>query len=413
MERAYQLLHSLSANEKDLFRYSLSYVPKNNKGRSTKLLKLADFLLSSKKAPSIHQCLNEVYGIGAEGKKIINLKARLYRRLLDFFISESQLELNDELDDQDYDWIITKKKLAQFYTLFYTGKPQLALQLLNEAFEISKQNEHYYVMIECLRFKKWIIGLEKGRDVFNSIQREIARYQNGAILVSDAVDAMCELGIGSVFTVKPDTHLLERALNLVKELRVKNKNVESQVVEYYIQVLEIYILMTNNDHVKAEQKCIELEKFIKSHRSVYRKQRIASVFCDLSRCELFLGNFIRANKLAGLALEHFPKGGLNYSVAKEHEFYARFYSGDYKSARLSLNDLFGCSENHGSFRQSKYILFQACLHFKEREFRKALNILSSYLELSKDRTGWDMGIKILKAMCLIELRLNDEACRLI
>lgn len=415
MERTYILIHSLTETEKAFLRHSLSFVPRNNQGRKKLLLKLADFLLSCKKSPTVKESLEGVYGKGESGKKIINLRKRLYNRILDLFIADPELQRNEKLNDQDLEWIRVKKKLAQFYTLHYSGRdPVISLRLLDEAIETSREYEHFLVIVECLRFKKWLIGLVKGSDFFESIQNDIRKYEFCSQVVSKAVDAVYMLDIRSVFHANPDKNRLFLLREKIEELKRENHIAHSKVAAYYIGLLEIDYLMCCNNYQKAKQKCLDLVAFIKNNKAVYRKQRLASVYCNLSRCRLFLRDFRRADETAGLALEGFPPGTINYSIATEQEFYARFYGGELNPAHTSLRELLRISkQEQGDFRHSKYNFFLACIYFRKHDHEEANGILSTYQHISQDKTGWDVAIRMLRIMCSIEMKNYTQANLLI
>jgi hypothetical protein len=411
MESTYRLIHSLTEPEKTLLRHSLSYIPKNNTGRENLLLKLTDFILSCKKCPSSKEALEGVYGKGESGKKIINLRKRLYARVLDLFIFDSELHRNENLTDQDLEWVKVKKKLAQFYTLHYSGRDTtISLQLLDEAIETSKEYEHYIVVVECLRFKKWLISLLEGPEFFEAIQKEISKYEFCSQVVSKAVDTVYMLDIKNVFQANPDKNRLIRLRNKINKLKQENRIAHSIMASYYISLLEIDYLMCKNNYRRARTKCLGLITFITNNKIIYRKQRLASVRCNLSRCELFLRNFKSAAEIAGLALKDFPPATTNFSIAKEQEFYARFYGGWLDLARESLCDMLSISKNEqGDFRHSKYNFFMACIHFRQHNFTEANRILNNYQDISMDQSGWDISVRILRIMCSIELGHEQQA----
>ena len=63
----------------------------------------------------------------------------------------------------------------------------------------------------------------------------------------------------------------------------------------------------------------------------------------------------------------------------------------------------------GEFRHAKYNFLLANALFKLRRFTEALNILSQELEISKDKTGWEIGLRTLKIMTLVEMGKHSEA----
>ncbi len=415
MGQLFGLLHSLSESEKEVLLHSLSYTPKNNNGRENLMAKLANYILASKKVPTLKEYSEGIYGINAAGKKIINLKKRLYTRSLNLFITDSEVLGNDHLDEQDKAWILNKTKLAQFYALFYSGRgAELSLDILDEAIRSSKKYEHYLVLIECMRFKKWIVGFLNGGKQFEEYQKEISKYEISSKLVEKAVDTVYSLDIKSVFQANRDRRRTNILKKRIEELKEGNVLAKSKVAEYYITFLEIDHLMNKREYELARSKCIHLVNFIRTSPSVFRRQRIASLYCNQSRCHLFLEEYGAAKKMAQAAQEYLQPGTTNFAIAKEQEFYACFYPNDIIGAEACLADLTRMSRpEKGEFRNSKYEFFQACVYFKKGEFSEANRILTSHQDVSKDKEGWDIAIRVLRIMCNIELGRTEQASLLI
>jgi tetratricopeptide (TPR) repeat protein len=416
LETTFQILHGLSEIERDLLRHRLSYVPANNQGRENLLPKLAEFILSSKSVPRNSDCLEGVYGKGARGKKIINLKKRLLNSVLDQIISEPDIERNDALDPQDLGWIKSKKRLTQFYSFYYSHRGAvISLKLLEEAIALSKRFEHYLVLIECLRFKKWIKGIREGMRDFDSIQNEINHYERCRLLVEKAADAYYQQIIESNFNIKIKPEVkIARLKKTISELKRGNKVVQSRVASFYSKILEVDYHMMRNDYSQAATCCHQLVKIIHSSQAVYRRTRVSMAYCNLSRCELVLKQYDLAQAYARKGQENFAPGTANYSAAKEQEFYAFFHAGKWADALTICEELISASPNEqGKFRHARYHYFTACVLFKMGRIASALDELKRCGEITRDKVEWEVAIRLLNIMCRIEMNEDDKANLLI
>ena len=88
-----------------------------------------------------------------------------------------------------------------------------------------------------------------------------------------------------------------------------------------------------------------------------------------------------------------------------------FAQSNYEQAIDIANKMInGATEKElGSFRYGKYNLLLANALFKLGRYTEALNILSHEHEISKDKAGWETGLRLLKIMTLAELDKTDEA----
>jgi hypothetical protein len=90
-----------------------------------------------------------------------------------------------------------------------------------------------------------------------------------------------------------------------------------------------------------------------------------------------------------------------------------FYSGDLRSAERVLVDVVGepALLMAGDFRHSKYQYYYANILFKKGKFKEALKEISQQLGISKDKTGWEISVRVLAILCNMELeRLTRLRC---
>jgi tetratricopeptide (TPR) repeat protein len=93
-------------------------------------------------------------------------------------------------------------------------------------------------------------------------------------------------------------------------------------------------------------------------------------------------------------------------------FMAYFYSKQYKEAESCISKIVSySSKNLGKFRKSRYHYYQANLYFAQGKFKECLEILREPMEIEKDKTRWNTGIRILKTMVFVEMGKLNEASR--
>ena len=104
------------------------------------------------------------------------------------------------------------------------------------------------------------------------------------------------------------------------------------------------------------------------------------------------------------------ENSLNYLISKEQEFHANFYNKNYNAAAVCAETMLNHSLNDtGEFRKSKFIYYQASVKFSMGQFKEAHRLLTESLEIEKDKTRWNVSLRILNIMSFIELDKLNEA----
>jgi tetratricopeptide (TPR) repeat protein len=415
MEALHSLLHSLSrAQIRVLRNYLTSF---SSRGEAdAKTLHLTEILLrSSTDVPSIEQCSREIYGEPV-GSRMLKLKSRLKSKVLDSLLLDINVERNDVFDELDQMTIKLKKKSAQFYVLNYSlSSHPYVKELIDGIIANSKQFENYSVLIELLRFKKFKKGFRQGEREFNKANKEIAFYESCNTAVLKAIDYYYRMSMmtsfkGGVEGKKGQKFLLDAIADLHKEYELTR----SAVVSYYLKQLEFAYFSANKNFEAARNVCLEQLAVVNNHKSVYRRLRVGIAYDNIAQCDIFLEEYDKAIRNAQAAQKHFEKTSMNFYVSKEIEFYSLFYNKDLQRARSIGSLLLGnIKTKTGDFRYAKYRFFVAAILFQLGSYKETLKLVSEKLEVSKDKSGWEIAIRILIVLCQIELGSFDQASMLI
>jgi tetratricopeptide (TPR) repeat protein len=178
--------------------------------------------------------------------------------------------------------------------------------------------------------------------------------------------------------------------------------------------MEMSYFEEEGEYSAARQVSLEMLDLLKENRSVYRKQRLGITFLNLCLYDVYLGSFSQAVSNARSAVKFFPVNSVNYFIGKEQEFLAAFYGNISEFARMALTELQKAGKKeHGNFRVDKYNYYHTCLLFKEGRHKEALRELSTHHDISRDKTGWEISLRVLAIMSNIELQRFDEAALLV
>jgi len=149
---------------------------------------------------------------------------------------------------------------------------------------------------------------------------------------------------------------------------------------------------------------------IRKSTILYSKDRIGFALVNLTQFNVFIGNYKKASLYAKNAQQFHLNSSLNYLISKEQEFYAYFYGRNYKEVIKCIQEMQKHSMvDTGGYRKSTFIYYEACVLFATNQFKDALQLLNKSLEIEKDKTGWNIALRILMAMIFIELNKMGEA----
>jgi tetratricopeptide (TPR) repeat protein len=414
MEELHSLLHSLSRAQIRLLRNYLTCF--SSRGESdAKTLHLVELLLKAREAPSLATCSKKIYGVEPDAK-ITKLKSRLKSKILDALLSDINIDKKGLLDKSELMPLKLRKKLTQFtYLLYKQGSKPIGKQLLDEIIVNSKQYEFYPGVIEGLRYKKYYQGFRIGEKEFDTISKELSFYEECNQAVNKAVDYYYLKTIKGNFKKSIDFKNSQVFLrNSIVDLKRDYEHTKSAVVGYYLKYLEQSYFENSKNYEQAREACLEQLAIVNNNVSVYRKQRVGIIYDNIAQYDILLGEYDKAVNNAVAAQKHILKKSANYFISKEIEFEALFYSGQYAKAKAISATLINAIANQsGDFRYDIYKFFRANSLYMLGDFKEALKMLSERLEVSKDKAGWEIGIRILTILSHIELQNYDYVSQLI
>ncbi|TAL61174.1 MAG: hypothetical protein EPN85_05545 [Bacteroidetes bacterium] len=411
MQELHSLIHCLTCSEWQALQGYFTCFTEHDPAK-LKYAQLAKMLMDAEECPADVSCCLKIYGVKSDSN-FEKLKSRLREKILDFLLTDISADKQKELDEADYAIIKMKKKSAQFQQLFYSKKRMpLLYGLLDEIIVQAKKYEQYSILVDHLRLKKALAGLKIGREEFEKIDVAMQTALLCLSLANKAEHFYYKLIISGDFSGKQDKQKTLQALKQnIAEVQAGFELTNSPMIHYYLKNLEMGYYQLQEDYLRARSVCLELSNIVRNNKSVRRKQRLAVVYDNLSRCEFYLGNFEEAATCARDAQIYFNQGSENYCIALEQEFYALFALKQYRqSSDIATKMITSAARKElGEFRHSKYHYLLANTFFMQRDFEGALGILSEKREISTDKAGWETGARILTIMTLIEMLKLDEA----
>ncbi len=418
MEQLRELLKSMSRGEIEILKSSMKSFASGQAKPEKRSIKLIEFLLKSEgELPADVKIAKKIYGSDTSARSAMSmLKMRVKDKVMDSILADVNIERAGNIDIADLALIRARKKLAQFQYLYYSkGSLRSTLGLLDEVVDLGKEFELYSSLVEALKYKKWTGGLSRGEQEFTKQSKEVEFYDRCNKAVNRAADLYYLLIMKGDFSGNKDLKKAQEFMQKsIEEMRKDFLETQSPVVEYYLKRMEFVLFESKKNYLKARSICLDLINIVRNKKSVFRKQRIGIAYEYISACETHLSNFKQAIEYAQLAQNNINPGSFNFLIAQEFEIFPLIYSRSYKRASELLKDMLK-SDNcqAGSFRYAKYRFCLANILFMEGKFKEALRILSENLDLSSDKTGWDISVRVLAIICNIELEKYEKATLLV
>ncbi|HEU4717839.1 MAG TPA: hypothetical protein VFU15_08390 [Bacteroidia bacterium] len=411
MEKLHQLLHSLQPNQvRVLKNYLTSFSSRNDP--DSKSWELAEYVLSkTKKAPTLVQASHYLYG-----KKAINSINRLKNRLFDKVLNSLLIDISTDAmtreDDTHPVQIRIRKKMLLFDLLKYTAtRGTVAVDMIQDVIKDAREYEFFPILIDALTIYKPMISHLKSKREADKIDSEITKYEKAKYYNIRAKDIVTELGQYSTFRTKLEK---EKILNFLKdsieELRGYYSEVGGRLLLDHLRTCEMALLQVAGQLSEGISLAKEHVRFLESNKIIDRKNRIGVWNDYIAHLEIDNENYDEAMKYLEKAASCFTSSPTNLAVNRSIQMEVYFHKGNYdKALEISADLIENQAKVIGTFRRDTFIFFQASCYFMKKEYTRCNDLLNERFELTRDKLGWDLNIRFLRIMTMIEMGKPDLA----
>jgi hypothetical protein len=347
-------------------------------------------------------------------KDLSHLKINVYNKVLESLTLDKHIFNASIFNEYDSVIFSLKKKILTFkinLRCINQGKTEGLKELLNDIIKEALEYEVYDVLIEALTAKKYFISIRIGINEFNKINEEIDFYSVCVKALYYANDCYYKIILSndlikSLSEKEVDKHIQSS----IKQMEIDYKRTKSQQINYYLHILKFALSERQKNYSLAIKQCNQLIELFKKSKITYRKERVGNALLNLCQFKIFAGDYISAAKDAKKAREYYIENSFDDLVTTEQEFHAYFYDKEYEKAEKCVNRLLNhSSDDAGEFRKSKFSYYQACILFATGKYKEALQLLNTSLEIEKDKSRWNVSLRILNIQLFIELNKIDEA----
>jgi hypothetical protein len=180
--------------------------------------------------------------------------------------------------------------------------------------------------------------------------------------------------------------------------------------EREILYAELVLFSFVEDWEKCYAISLNIQNLILSNPQMVAENELGIIGVNLGIFGILGQNYAQAEVQIRKSFEHLSKKGYLLTASQENLFLALFYQSKSAEAEELLNEeLLGGPFGKSPMYASKWNYWRSIILFQEGDFRGSLDLLAQSKEIEKDKEGWNLYIRMLRIMNMIELQKFDLA----
>jgi tetratricopeptide (TPR) repeat protein len=366
-----------------------------NKNKSKDLL---NFFL---KAPEIHaiDLEKKIYG-GSNKEAFHKLIERAIEKIEEVIISFTRDSMSNYLE-RNYYYFYLKRKLLVIQMMWLRGVHFDINKQLDRIISISKKFEFYDVTMDALHIKQRYLVL-RSRTKVRQIQNLIDKYDE----IRKKVQAARNIWVNLTDLIVHHASSSEYNHELIEKVQILSeyyKQTRSDTVGYFYFYSVVALNSAQGNYKETEVFLHKIQSLLFNNKAIYTKVRDGETLANLANIKILMGDYSSAISFALKSKELIQTSEINYCVAAEAEFIARFFNEEYQVAGKLINEIYTiCKTDTESYMHSKYAYMYACFATSRGDIKKSNELLSEVKEIEKDKGGWNLGKRILTIINGIE-----------
>ncbi len=409
LELIKELADCLSIQQKKVLRKYLTAFARRGSA-DTLLLKLFDLVVQHE-----HLTLQNAASLLYQSKSTSRAKKlgqRLYIKILDStLIDINTTRLAKSAEHKYYVLIRVKKMLLQYYVLSTTpGGRILGQALLRKVYQIAARYEFYSTNQEVLPILKAMSTGMTRVSQYNYWEKCIRKNERAKAAYQNAFDLFNRYQELTKYQGKLSSQkqilFLEEAIST---LSADFRETGSPTCAYFCGVLQTALYEQQGQFNKAIATCKSLIELLRNNVSIRQTQRLAFQYSNIAIMEFQLGRLAEALGYLDLSIASTTPGSLDEYHKLRQKVEILFYQGAYIDAQKLNSRIQSAQKTIGEVDYAITRVVEAVIYFKQGEFRQALLILNQKFALSTDKAGWELTVRILTVMTLVELGKPEQA----
>lgn len=377
-------------------------------GRPTKLLRVFEKLRST---PNIgYDALKGMFSPEVNKYHFNKFLARLRDKLFDSLT----LDLNIHRKDSYSEWFRARQECTKNWILVMNligrGNEIVAQKLLNSSIRKCEQFELYDLLVSFLRIQLNIEGLRLGSETFNRIVKKVslAEEKRDAIYCANEWNTRYYMVADRKASQNEQVGILMEALSELQSLFSEtNTSIVGQLAYYF----EMEYHQALGDYEAVRRAGYKLVELISTRPALKSEIKLSGAYANLAFNDILLHDFDSALKNIDKSFVGSGTGSYNHVVITTLKAQAQYFNQDFASAYDTVDCMLHTDMiKVAPYEQCKMEYMKGCVLFNRGEFFKAYHVFSSdNILMDTDPEGWNIGVRFMCILCMIELQLDDLA----
>lgn len=334
---------------------------------------------------------------------------RLHEKVLDSLSFDLNIKRKDAYNELLQAKFTIKKKYIYAQILGSKNLIEECIAQYETIISTAKKFEMYDDLIQALNDLSNLALGTNNLDELSRIGQELDYYEAVRTYYQKSLRIYNQLNV--IHKKSPDNvnvvMLFENAISELEECYNKSNSAMVGWIYYHFKIKHASIV--NNTEL-AEMYCTELLDIQRQNPSVGSNSQIGNTYYLLAQNNIANWNFGEALISSVKAQAFFKHNAMNHKLATEIEFYSNFYLGNYTEARFIMNNLIQNTENELSeFDYSFRNYMMACVNFADGRIKEVNSYLTETREIEKDKEGFNISVRLLNLMRLLENQAFDPA----
>ncbi|MDQ3110510.1 MAG: hypothetical protein M3R17_11505 [Bacteroidota bacterium] len=387
--------------------YLVSFVEKG-KEASSRSVKLFEILLSLKGKDISSELIARMV-LGKVNRNSFNhLTARLLSKVFEALSIDVNIEREGAYPETTKTNIAIRKNITHAQILQKRGLLDVAAFLFEKIIKKGIAYEFYEEVLIAIRGLLRIRVMTEGEKSIKYLLKKYEKYDSFKNAVLHA-----EVNYGKVISqTEFHSHNIIKAdwlRQILDDMSEDFKKTRSIQIGYYYYYIETCFNQIQRNFSAARRSLLSLQRLLESGPAMNVAEMKGGVLVNLGENDLFLCEFDRGYDHLEKAAVFLKSDIFNYEQCRESMFYAKFYEGEYKIAANVIFELQPDTLSQDNFRKGKRGFLLASTYFMLGDFPTTLRHINLINPIKADKEGWNLGIKTLHIMTLIELKDFDQA----
>lgn len=335
------------------------------------------------------------------------LVARLKQKVLEVMIFDQHLQ-SDSYNLRNKAIFSLRKKLLEVDLLFNRGIVDEVEGRLKEIKKEALKYELYDILFQSNSILRRFYITRKRNKMIEFVSNEIGFYKKTEFLFDQA---------GAEFNkIMNKINFSFSYADYADELKIVRDNLEkwyqdtkSPTIGYYFILLNIESLQSAADYNGADVALDNMRILFDDNSAFPTSSRWGTYYLNKANNYLYLDRLAESEIFVNKALWEFRGNSLNSALSEEVLFYSKYYQGKYDACQSILVKVRSAYKSLDQTILNRFQYYEAVLDFKRKDYTKVLEKLSKLPQLSRDKEGWNVVIKILQVLCRIEQKEFESA----